>query len=258
MSAGSALLGAGGFRSRSGVVVVSLALALLATTAVFLYVRADRNARGAADLVGVVVATRDIPAGAVLDDMIADGGFVVSSFPSTALVRDAVTDLDALTGTRTAMAVLEGQQISSAFIEGDPSAIAGGSLGIPEGMEAISIALEPSRVVAGDIVAGDNLTVYASFGAQTTASASGQPVTDEAGPVTVVLVKQAEVLKVIPPDVNAGGGPDAATLVTLALKPFQAQRLIYSQENGSVWLGLLPPDQNGRGGRPLRFSQVVK
>lgn len=251
-------MGAGGFRSRSGVVAASLALALVATAAVFLYVRADRNARGGADSVAVVVATRDIPAGANLDELIADGAFATRSFPSSALVRDAVDDLDALVGQRTAMAVLEGQQVSTAFIEGDPAAIAGGALGIPGGMEAVSIALEPSRVVGGDILAGDNLAVYASFGGATTTGTSGQPITKRGGPVTVVLVEQAGVLKVIPPDVSAGGGPDATTLVTLALDPKDVQRLIYAQENGKVWLGLLPPNQEGSPSKPLRFPQVIR
>jgi hypothetical protein len=46
--------------------------------------------------------------------------------------------------------------------------------------------------------------------------------------------------------------------VTMALRPRDAQRVVFGQENGSVWLGLLPPGQAGTAQPPFTTGQVVR
>jgi hypothetical protein len=46
--------------------------------------------------------------------------------------------------------------------------------------------------------------------------------------------------------------------VTVALTPEDAQRFVFSMETGSVWFGLLPPDESGRPMQPITYAQVVK
>jgi len=46
--------------------------------------------------------------------------------------------------------------------------------------------------------------------------------------------------------------------VTLALLPEDAQRLVFAMEQGTVWLGLLPPNASGKGLRPVSFAQVLR
>jgi hypothetical protein len=47
-------------------------------------------------------------------------------------------------------------------------------------------------------------------------------------------------------------------MVTLALRPHDALKVVFAEENGFVWLGLLPPGQTGSALPPLTTAQVVK
>ena len=267
MGTRSAAIGSGALRSRGGVLGTAVLLALIATSAVYLYVRAERDAAQVPNAVAVLVATRDIPVGADLDTMISEGAFETEFFPSDTLVRDAVSDLEALEGGRTTAAVLEGQQMSTAFLEGGASAVAGGALGIPDGMQGVSVSLDESRVVGGDIRTGDRVSVYATFdgtGGEVAINGSVSQTGEidvaakARGPVTTTLVGNARVLKVVAPETAAAAGAEATTLVTLALIPRDVQRLVYAQENGSVWLGLLPPNATVDPGPPIGLPQVLR
>src|SRR2546421_670165 len=96
------------------------------------------------------------------------------------------------------------------------------------------------RVAGGAVQQGDHVSVYGSL----------QPLNGKQDTTTVELVPDALVLKVDAP--QAGGstlashsGGSNETLVTLALTADQAEKLMFSQEFGHVWLTLLPPGQPG-------------
>jgi hypothetical protein len=85
--------------------------------------------------------------------------------------------------------------------------------------------------------------------------------------MTTVLVPSAEVLAVYQPAYGDTGGGLGATqtqrgagtvTLTLALTPTDAQRMVFTMESGTVWLGLLPPDANGTQLKRIEFAQVVK
>ena len=60
-------------RPRGFVITVAAVLAILATGAVYLYVRNVQNNNGGGTTVSVVVAKQDIAVGAKLDDVISQG-----------------------------------------------------------------------------------------------------------------------------------------------------------------------------------------
>jgi hypothetical protein len=43
----------------------------------------------------------------------------------------------------------------------------------------------------------------------------------------------------------------------MALDPEDAEHFVFSLENGSVWLGLLPPDEDGKQLEPISYAQVI-
>ena len=63
-------------------------------------------------LATVVVATEDIPNGALLDPLIERGVFVEVQIPRYALIEDAVTDVQQLRGLRTVSVIVRNEQIS--------------------------------------------------------------------------------------------------------------------------------------------------
>lgn len=241
--------------SRGLLAVVAFLLAATATTAVFLYVKGVRDDAQTSEQVTVVVASEDIPAGADLDDEITAGVFTTTEIAEDDLVDGAVTDLAQLDGRTTRYPILAGEQITTARLQGSEDELPGGVLGIPEGFTAVSVALDAPRVVGGALEAGDHVTIYGTF----RPTGGGQANTAQSNGVTVNLVPDVQVLRVR--DATGGEVGSAAVgqaTVTLALKPRDAQELIFAQEQGTVWFGLLGPNERGVQTPPLTIVQVVR
>jgi pilus assembly protein CpaB len=212
--------------------VVTVLFAAAAAVGVFLFmdnVRSD--AAKPAETVQVLVSSRDIPAGQAFDPLIADGVFSTKAVAVDDVVQGALTDEYQLQGQRSAYPILAGEQISASRIAG-PLQASGGVLGIPDGYQAAALTLEPQRIVAGALGQGDHVEVFGTF-----AVANGRTQT------TRVVIADAQVLRVANPGDTTGTAP--GTTVTLAVTPAEASILIYSQEQGHVWLTLLPPNEKG-------------
>jgi pilus assembly protein CpaB len=235
-------------KSRSSVVMMALLLAMTATLAVFLYVQGvQEQARTGGGTVEVVVSEEDIAAGTALNDLIDRGVFTTLPVTKDSLVDGAVTELTELKDRTTGAPILAGEQISTARLQGS-NELPGGTLGIPDGYSALSFSLELPRVAGGAIQPGDHVTAYGTF----TGSAT------QGGSTTVTLVPDIEVLYVTRPAARQTTQANPNIMVTLALRPRDAQKLVFAQEQGSVWLGLLPPNQKGAAQRPTTLLELVR
>jgi pilus assembly protein CpaB len=246
-------------KGRGLVVLLALILATLATAGVFLYARGvQEEANTGGTMVQVVVSKVDMPARTDLDQLIKDDQFRIIQVPESVVVDGAVTSVDQLAGKSNGVAILAGEQIPVARISGD---VPGGALAIPEGMEAITVSLDASRGVAGAINSGDHVTIYSTFKDAPTKGAEKET-------VTAVLVPTAELLAVYRPLATSTFGGDEASspgeqlpgslTVTVALTPEDAHHFVFSMESGTVWFGLLPPDESGQPMEPITYAQVVK
>jgi Flp pilus assembly protein CpaB len=63
----------------------------------------------------------------------------------------------------------------------------------------------------------------------------------------LTLVPTVRVLRIQNPQVNAETGESSGGTIqtTLDLEPQDAQNLVFAQENARIWLGLLPPNEEG-------------
>jgi pilus assembly protein CpaB len=214
--------------------LVVVLLAAGAAAGVFLFMNSVRDRAEAGRLtVDVIVASRDIPAGQELDPLIEEGVFHPKAVDREDLVPGVITDVYQLRSQRTAYPILAGEQIPGARLAG-PLQAAGGALGIPEHMQAASITLEPQRIVAGALKPGDHVEVFGTF--------SGR---GNGNQTTHVVIQDALVLAVARPDGSVGSPVSGSVTATLAVTPEQASVLIFAQEQGHVWLTLLPPNQAG-------------
>ena len=84
--------------------------------------------------------------------------------------------------------------------------------------------LQPQRVVNGAIAQGDHVEVFGTF-------------TNKDVQSTRVVIADALVL--------APATTENAYTATLAVTPADAASLIYAQEQGHVWLTLVPPNESG-------------
>jgi len=235
-------------RGRGVAIAVAFLLAVGATGAVALYVhgvRQEASRNRPVDVINVVVAKENIPPGTKLDSLIAGGQFTTLALPASALVEGVVTDLAQLQGRTTKASILRGEQITTARLEGSKSN-AVSVVPIPEGYQAVTIALEAQRVVNGLVQQGDHVVVYATV--------EGQG--ENATTTTYTVVPDVQVLKGVDPSVVAAGGTVDDVFVTLALTPGDAEKVVLAQEQGSIWLSLLPPGQKGQPQAPVSIDQL--
>lgn len=238
-------------RQRGLVIGVAVLLALAAAASVYLYVDSVREEAGAG--VTVVVAKHDIIAGTDLDKIIADGGFAALEVPEDALVPNAVTKLSELEGRKNSSAIVAGEQIPQARLEGSGESVAGGTLGIAPGYHAVTLSLENPRVTGSFLRLGDEVSIYATF----------EPPLGE--PTTVVLAPQVKVLRVQHPPVadatmneedSANAGDEY--LVTLQLEPDDVQRFVFAVDEGHVYLSVVAPGDKVGARKPITVEQVAK
>jgi len=247
-------------KGRGLVVLLALVLATLATVGVFLYASGVKEeAKSGGDMFAVVVSKVDIPANTDVNVLIKEDQFKIIQVPEVAVVEGAVTSVDQLSDKNNSLAILAGEQIPVARIQG-VGTVPGGALGIPNGHLAITVSVDAPRAVAGAIGIGDNLTIYGTFSGVSTPSGKKLPT------MTTVVVPMVEVLAVYQPNYGDSGtlgasssqrGSGAVTM-TLALTPVDAQRMVLTMETASVWFGLLPPNANGTQLQKVTLVQVVK
>ncbi len=256
-------------RSRGLVVVLALILATLATVGVFLYSRGVKeDARQGGDLVTVVVSKVDIPANSDMNQFVAEDQFKALEVPRDAVIQDAITQISQLQDRRNSVYIFAGEQIPVGRVQGGE--VPGGLLSIPEGYQALTVALDAPRAISGTLAGGDNVTIYATFTGveliklnkkfQPAPTAQGQetPHFD----TTVVLVPQVQVLRVIREVATTvtGQQQDATASsdvqVILALLPEDAQKLVFALELGIPYLSLLPPGEDGVQLDPLTWAKI--
>ena len=242
-------------KGRGVVMSIAVILAIGAALSIALYLRAAKDDAGGGERTTVIVSKRDIPSGTDLDPLIAGAEFNTLEVPQEALIPGAITDIAQLQGQVTAFPILAGEQISTARLKG-PDEAAGGTLGIPEDSQAVSFQLQPFQGVGGVLTQGDHVAIYASF--KQPGTNAGAEVTG----VTLTVVSNVLVLRSVSTVTSTG---DTATLtttqvpiiVTLALTPQQVQKVLLAQDQGTIWLALLPPGAEGSVPKPTAFGQLL-
>lgn len=236
-------------KSRALTTAVAMFLALTATLAVFLYVRGvEKESESAATMTTVIVAKQDIPAGTDLDPLLTEGAFETRSIDQEGLVPGAITALSELEGEETSAAILQGEQITQARLQGSGE-LPGGALGIPPGHQALTLAVNAPQGAGGALRSNENVMIYATF--------DKAPPTNEAA--TVTLVANVEILKVTS-NVASSADPQGTDefLVTMALKPRDAQKVVFAHEEGTVYFGLQAPGEESSQASPIRIGEVVR
>lgn len=249
-------------------VVTALVLALVGTVALVAYVStAEDRALEGEELVEVYVVTERIPAGtpgAEIDEFVA-----IEQVPVKVQAAGAVDNLPSIASRVAAVDLLPGEQLlDTRFVS--PADVTDRAAGVvvPDDLIEITIQLEPARAIGGLVEPGQEVAVFASFEpfdlAPSVVTVDGEEValpdavavevegktpnsTDtilrrvlvtavqEAPDRTFSADEEEEVSRV-------ETAPVADLLVTLAVSPADAERIIFTAEFGLVWLAL---DGNG-------------
>jgi pilus assembly protein CpaB len=226
-------------RGRVVAVLVAVALAAAATAALVAYAGgADRRAIANQQPVLVYVARARIPAGTSGEDAQNRGLIERTALPRRAVAGGAVRSLEQLGGRVAAVDIVPGEQLLAARWVGRGEAPGGGLLAIPEGYQAVSIALDPTRQVSGFVTPGARVSVVVSL-----SLAKG----GRSQRTSRFLLQDVQVLAVgatAQEGRRLGQGRNQSlSAVTLAVRPADVERVVFAAENGSLYLSLLPPGQ---------------
>jgi pilus assembly protein CpaB len=231
-------------KSRLLILAAALVLGLIAAVVAGSYLRsASVRLTKDAEPVQVLVATQDIPKGTPADDLLKDGLLEVQEVPRRYVSDGAVSSAQGIQGQVLAVGLSKGEQVTKARFQFPGEA--GLSYGIPEGFVAVSIAADDVTCVGGMLKPGDNVMVVSTF----------DPGPNGKEAETRVLLGKAKVLAVngqtetSAPAAEEGGATltgstrsraQTAPTITLALPPGEVEKLVFAEEQGSVWLSLLP------------------
>jgi pilus assembly protein CpaB len=210
----------------------ALVLLVAGTLVLLAYVRgADARAFAGARTVEVLVVDELIPAGTSGDELAA----LVRTelLPAKAALEGRVTDLSSLAGRVATLDLQPGEQLLASRFESPGDLQAPGTVAVPEGLQEVSILLEPQRAIGGRLAAGDAVGVFVSVAPATHAVLHDVLVTQVQGaPVTAPADGETATA--------SAGAPAASLMITLAVSAAQAEAVVFGAEHGTLWLSLEP------------------
>lgn len=221
--------------TRSGTIIAAgVAAAVLGALVVLAYARSVEGQAAPEPRVEAYVATADIPAGTKWEE--ASGSMQTEEVPESLRPRAAITDENQPEGRTSVRPIGEGEIITSAQFgseEGGSSSV----IELPPGHNAVTINSSVPQGVARFVQPGDLVNVYVTF--------SGGV---DGAPVTKLVLQHIQVLET---RVAGRDGDTGDVMLTLALTPDAAERMIFAKEHGSPWFGLVRPgdDPTSTGGR---------
>jgi pilus assembly protein CpaB len=226
-------------------------MAVVGTMMVLAYIgSADQRALAGTETVEVLVVAENVPAGTPAEELAA---YVVAELvPAKVAAAGVVTDVQKLAGKVATVDLLAGEQLLAARFAPPADLQEPGTVAVPEGMQEVSISLEPARVVGGQLKPGDTVGVFISM---------------EDGPgdtmgVTHLTLHKVLVTRVQGVAVAAESGdatvPANNVLVTLAVKAPDAEKIVYAQEFARTWLSKEPADASDKGTRLMDTNEVYK
>jgi Flp pilus assembly protein CpaB len=210
------------FSTRRGSIVMGAAASVLAGIVLFAYLHNYRSSvKSAVVPTSVLVAKNLIQKGTPGDIIGTTNQFQVAQLPKSQLQPGALVDPAALTGRVAVADIFPGQQLTATdFVLAPLGSIQQKIAGYDR---AISIAIDSSHGMIGQISSGDHIDVLEGFNLQ--GAGGTQPVIKLV--MTNVLVLRAPF--------SGGSG-----IITLRAPVRQAAQLAYAADNGRLWFVLRP------------------
>lgn len=226
--------------------VAALIVAIIGTVLLLTYVNgADRRALADVQTQDVYVVQKSIPAGAAAEAVTA--AVALKPIPKAAIPADPVTDLTALKGKVTSVALEPGEQLLSSRLV-DPAALkTPGRAEAPAGMQELTVRLPIERVIGGVLAPGDTVGVLLSLPKEDNAPAQTQLAYHKVLVTAVQLSSGANAENASGAQGSGSGGtlnnggksssqPAGDYLITLARPAADAERIVYATEFGKVYL----------------------
>jgi pilus assembly protein CpaB len=241
--------------------VSAVVLAIIGAVLMVAYAQgADQRAMQDMEPTGVLVVTKAVPAGSSLD--IVKASVTLQQVPATAASKTALKNLDDSAGKVAAVDLVPGEQLLAERLVDPKDVTSSTAVKVPVGMQEVTFELEPQRVVGGRIEAGDHVGIGFSFKGGADKTKPGEPTTQlTLRKVLITALQRAPQATAKPTD---GTNPQDTTLpqgsflVTVAVSDIDATKIIFSSDNGDLWLTKEPLDAQDNGGFIARKDNVYK
>lgn len=236
-------------------VVAAVLLAAVGAVGIYTYVKgADQRAIAGQEPVKVLVVTKPVPKGTTPIQM---APLVTSKIlPRAAVVPGAVDSLSKVgEGLVVTTDLQPGEQVLSSRFADPTTLTTIKSAPVPKGLQELSLQLDSKRVLGAGLVPGDTVGVFLTVGQ------SPRKTHLVAGKVLVSRVQGG--LAPVPADGKstdqAAPMPDASSvMVTLAVTAAQAEKIVYTAEEGDIWLSLETADDNENGTKITHEGNVIQ
>ncbi len=239
---------------RTLLLIAALVIAAVGTVLIFVYVRsADERAQADAEPVEVLVATQEVPAGTTASEASAAGAFEQQTLPASAVADGALDDISIISDQVAQSTIYPGQQVLAQMFSTNEST---SSLQVPKGELAISVQLGDPERVAGFVVPGSDVAIFATL----PQTASGE--------ATRVLLPEVEVIGVgattLSTQTVTTDEGDSTTeeiplaILTLSVSQDEAQKVINAQSGGALYFGLLGDGTRVRASGPTTTQNLFR
>lgn len=243
-------------KSRILAAIAAIVLAGIGAFLVFSYAQgADTRAMQELEPIDTLVVTERVPAGTPVEALAES--LTVKTLPSANVPSSALLTLEGTAGLVTAADLVPGEPLVTERLV-DPSELqAPGSVPVPEGLQEVTFALDPQRVVGGKITAGDTVGIFGSFDSGALSADPSQPTTQQVfHKVLVTSVQRAEASS--EEAVDAEVLPSGTMLVTVAVSDEDATKLVFVGEFGRMWLTKEPSTATEGDSPIVRKSTVLR
>ncbi len=221
---------------RTLILVAAVLIGAIAAYALYTYVNGiEERAYQNAEKVRVFVVAQDIPAGTPGDQVLANRLIRQGEIPREFLPSTALTDSSVISGKVARTDLAAGQVVVVGMFVDQAEVVASWSDRLEVGEVAVTISLDQVRAVGGLIQPGDRVSMLV----ETTASVGES--TEPADKTIRHLYQNVDILAI--GNVGVGQTPDSGQaassgLITLAVPPDAAQRIVYARD--SIYLLLEP------------------
>jgi Flp pilus assembly protein CpaB len=233
-----------GMSRRTIALVLAVALAALATIALISYVKGlEDKAFEGTETIEVFVAKQDIAAGVTGDTAAQQGLIERTTVPAKVRPEGAIRSLEQISGHLAAVQIYKGEIIvQQRFVA--PGQGVKNVLPIPEGQQAVSIAISGAPSVGGFVQPGDQVSLII----QTQNRRPGGAVITgpAAGNITKYLMQNLDVIavgsRIVSSATTTGqtAQEQPAGIFTFAVTPAQAEQLVFASLNTTLYFTLLP------------------
>jgi pilus assembly protein CpaB len=241
-------------------VMAAMMVGLVGVAAVLLYAKgADSRAVANQRPQTVFIAQERVPSGTTAADAVAKGLMAPVQIAAKGVPVGALTKVDGATGKLVALTdIAAGDFVVASRFGTTPAGLK--AIQVPDGLVAISVSLTDPGRVGTFVTPGSRIVIYDTYVPSATtggAAATGTKVTQVLLEDVLVIAVGATSLNPVAAVEGAAPPPAAAgTLVTVALPPATAAKLVHGIQTGTLYAGLRGTDTKANPGEVVSDANL--